>query len=100
MICSNIDAGSLQSPIGSLSDKTTCTLMQAEQAKGQVKSGWNDAKGQAQATVDDAKDSFKSNFSSDTRAKAEQSKKEASQAADDAAHSIRVCMRVPRCTAH
>lgn len=68
-------------------------LLQAEEAKGQVKSSWNDAKGQAQDTVDNAKDRFKSNFSEDTRAKAEQSKKEASQAVDDAAHGIRVRTR-------
>ena len=68
----------------------TLVRLQAEQAKGQVKSSWNEAKGQAQDTVDDAKDRFKSNFSEDTRAKAEQSKNKAAQAADDASDSIRV----------
>ncbi len=63
---------------------------QAEQAKGRAKSSWNDAKGSAQATVDDAKDKFKSNFSDETRSKAEQTKREASKAADDAADSFRV----------
>ena len=64
--------------------------MQAEEAKGNAKSSWNQARGQAQDTVDDAKDRLKSNFSEDTRAKAEQSRKKAAQAADDASDSIRV----------
>ena len=80
----------LLSPSRAACYKHTSIWLQAEEAKGQVKSSWNQAKGQAQETVDGAKDSFKSNFSEDTRAKAEQSKKKASQAADDASDSIRV----------